>query len=85
MIHAKIASSTSKDTVQYVSQNKYKIIKTSIPGYWNLAQKYVSMPINNAVKNMISISLQHIKDRTRPEYFMRSVKKMTVPTILILT
>ena len=29
---------------------------------------------NNAVNNMISITLQHLKDRTRPEHFKRDVK-----------
>ena len=32
---------------------------------------------NNAVKNMISITLQHIKDRTRPYHFMRGVKNIS--------
>jgi hypothetical protein len=29
---------------------------------------------NNAVNNMISITLQYLKDRTRPEHFKRGVK-----------
>ena len=29
---------------------------------------------NNAVNNMISITLQYLKDRSRPEHFKRGVK-----------